>query len=62
MPLIWGEMEREIFLLKGLDRANHVESFQQIGVLGQPIAAGFGAVIGCSQGTEWVMRVPIPNG
>jgi hypothetical protein len=48
MPLIWGEMEREIFLLKALDRANHVESFQQIGVPEQPIAAGFGAVIRCS--------------
>jgi hypothetical protein len=30
MPLIWGEMGRGIFLLAGLDRANHVESAQQI--------------------------------
>jgi hypothetical protein len=26
MPLIWGEMGRGIFLLEGLDRANHVET------------------------------------
>jgi len=29
MPLIWGEMGREIFLSKGLDRANHVELVQK---------------------------------
>jgi hypothetical protein len=29
MPLIWGEMERGIFLLEGLDRANHVELVQK---------------------------------
>jgi hypothetical protein len=26
MPLIWGEMGRGIFLLEGLDRANHVDA------------------------------------
>jgi hypothetical protein len=30
MPLIWGEMGREIFLAEGLDRANHVESVEEI--------------------------------
>jgi hypothetical protein len=29
MPLIWGEMGRGIFLLEGLDRANHVELVQK---------------------------------
>ena len=32
MPLIWREMGRGIFLLGGLDRANHVESARKIGV------------------------------
>jgi hypothetical protein len=39
MPLIWGEMGRGIFLSKGLDRANHVETVQQISVFATDICA-----------------------
>jgi hypothetical protein len=45
MPLIWGEMERGIFLLEGLDRANHVESAQQIGIFKRRIFARSAAPI-----------------
>src|SRR5258708_23341904 len=44
MPLIWGEMGRGIFLLEGLDRANHVESAQQFSFHAQARGAGRGWV------------------
>jgi hypothetical protein len=39
MPLIWGEMGREIFLAEGLDRANHVELVEEIRAVAQRFAA-----------------------
>jgi hypothetical protein len=39
MPLIWGEMGRGIFLLEGLDRANHVELPHEFRAAGQRSAA-----------------------
>jgi hypothetical protein len=39
MPLIWGEMGREIFLAEGLDRANHVELVEEIRAAAQRSAA-----------------------
>jgi DNA polymerase III delta prime subunit len=62
MPLIWGEMGRGIFSLEALDRANHVELFQQIMVFEHRAVTGCRPRIGCFMGQIEAMPIAEPNG